>query len=255
MSSLLRAAVPITNSSLTAANVAIVTSAEWDRKGMCMDKILIIEDSLLAQSLLSNILLSNYELVFENDGLSGLTAAQTIHPDLIILDIQMPGMNGYEVCRTLKGDDKTSEIPIIFITSLDSELERARGFEVGANDYVVKPFYKQELIARVRAHLSFRNAKMQALSLERLNLFQEMAVAISHEINNPLTTINAYLHVLQRDFPATSDPAKEIIAAIKVETDRITAITAKLAEATSTATTRYQRDITMIDLNSCSGKL
>lgn len=214
-----------------------------------MDKLLIVEDSQLAQTLLSNILLDDYELVFESDGLSGLTAAQTIHPDLIILDIQMPGMNGYEVCRTLKGDDKTSEIPIIFITSLDSEHERARGFEVGANDYVVKPFYKQELIARVRAHLSFRKAKAQALSLERLNLFQEMAVAISHEINNPLMSIFAFLHYLQDELTEPTPAVKTALDGIITESMRIRQITGKLAIAKKADRVSYNRDIDMIDLH------
>jgi signal transduction histidine kinase len=91
--------------------------------------------------------------------------------------------------------------------------------------------------------------------MERLVVFRELAVTLCHEINNPLTTVNAYLHVLQRDNTEMSEPVREIIDNIKVETDRIASITAKLAEATSAATTRYNRDITMIDLNSCDGKL
>lgn len=214
-----------------------------------MDKILIIEDSQLAQALLSDILLDDYELVFYNDGLSGLIAAQTIHPDLIILDIQMPGMNGYEVCRTLKGDDKTSEIPIIFITALGSEHERARGFEVGANDYVVKPFYKQELIARVRAHLSFRKAKMQAVCLERLNLFQEMAVAISHEINNPLMSIFAFVHYLQEDLTDAPSSTQTALDGIKGEITRIKQIVSKLPVSARAEKVKYNNDISMIDLH------
>lgn len=74
------------------------------------------------------------------------------------------------------------------------------------------------------------------------------------EITNPLIAVNAYLHVLQRDFPDTGEPVKELIAAIKIEAERIAAITATLAEATSAATSGYNRDIKMIDLSRCSGE-
>jgi len=214
-----------------------------------MDKILIVEDSPLAQSLLSEILFTDYELVFQNDGLSGLAAAQTIHPDLIILDILIPGIDGYEVCRVLKENDKTREIPVIFMTSLGSETERVRGFETGANDYIVKPFYKQEMLARVRAQLAFRKAKEQALSLERLTLFQELAVAISHEINNPLTSIFAFLHFLQEELADAPSSTMTALDGIKKEISRIQQIVSKLPVAAKAQKVRYNQEISMIDLH------
>jgi DNA-binding response OmpR family regulator len=215
-----------------------------------MEKILVIDDSKITQMLVAEILAGKYDLDFQADGASGIAAAQCNTPDLILLDIALPDMVGYEVCRTLKRGDDTKDIPIIFITSKDSELERVKGFEAGAEDYVVKPFYLEELLARVKVHLAFRKAKIQAVELERLTLFKEMAVALSHEINNPLTTIYAYLHVLQREMPSDSEKCiKETLNGIQDELGKIREITGRLAQASKVSKTSYNKDITMIDLH------
>jgi DNA-binding response OmpR family regulator len=214
-----------------------------------MKKLLVIDDSLVSQSLLFEILNDSYQLTFQPDGLSGIAAARENSPDLILLDITMPGMDGYEVCHILKGDSATGHIPIIFITSLDSESEKVQGFAAGADDYVVKPFYRQELIARVKAHLSIQEAKKQALDVARLTVFKEMAVAISHEINNPLTTIYAYLHMLQKELAGSSGSTKAALTGIREEIVRIHKIVGKLAISTKPRTVQYSKDVTMIDLN------
>ncbi len=214
-----------------------------------MEKILVIDDSKITQMLVAEILAGKYELDFRGDGTSGIAAAQSSSPDLILLDIALPDMLGYEVCRILKQGNDTKGIPIIFITSKDSELERVKGFEAGAEDYVVKPFYLEELLARVKAHLAFRKAKMQTVELERLTLFKEMAVALSHEINNPLTTIYAYLHVLQRALSNADASVLQSLRGIQEELDKIREITGKLAQASKVSTTCYSKDITMIDIH------
>lgn len=216
---------------------------------MTMEKILVIDDSKITQMLVAEILAGKYELDFRADGTSGIAAAQSNTPDLILLDIALPDMVGYDVCRILKKGDDTKGIPIIFITSKDSELERVKGFEAGAEDYVVKPFYLEELLARVKVHLAFRKAKIQAVELERLTIFKEMAVALSHEINNPLTTIYAYLHVLQREISGADVSVKESLHGIQEELGKIREITGKLAQASKVSTTSYTKDITMIDLH------
>lgn len=214
-----------------------------------MEKILVIDDSKITQMLVAEILAGKYELDFQSDGKSGIAAAQGKTPDLILLDIALPDMVGYEVCRILKKGEDTRGIPIIFITSKDSELERVKGFEAGAEDYVVKPFYLEELLARVKVHLAFRKAKIQAVELERLTLFKEMAVALSHEINNPLTTIYAYLHLLQREMSDSGASIKESLQGIQEELGKIRQITGKLAQASKVSKTSYNKDITMIDLH------
>lgn len=213
-----------------------------------MDKILVIEDSKVSQIIVREFMGRKYELEFRDDGPSGIASAKSNLPDLILLDIHLPQMDGFEVCRILKGEEKTREIPVIFITSMNSEMDKVKGFEAGAEDYIVKPFFPQELLARVKLHLASRRALMQAVELERLNVFKEMAVALSHEINNPLTAIYAYLHVINREAADAPRNIKEPLQGIHDELARIREITGKLAQASKAVKTCYSRDITMIDL-------
>jgi DNA-binding response OmpR family regulator len=214
-----------------------------------MEKILVIDDSTVAQALLAEIFSKTYELDFRNDGAAGLNAARQIQPDLILLDVNMPGLDGFEVCRILKREEETREIPVIFVTSVDSGDEKVKGFQAGADDYVVKPFCAQELQARVSAHLGARRAKIQALGLERLTVFREMAVAVSHEINNPLTSVFACLHLLQNELANGPETVTEYLASLHTEMKRIQDIVGKLATATKASKTRYSSGINMIDLH------
>lgn len=214
-----------------------------------MDRILIIDDSKTAQLVLSSILESEYLIDIKDDAVSAIVAVESKPPDLILLDVNMPVMDGFEACKILRQNSNSKDIPIIFITSLDSETEKFRGFEAGADDYVVKPVYPLELVARVKAHLGARKARLDAVAMERMTVFREMAVALCHEINNPLTSVNAYLHLLKRELPENSDQLKEIISALQLEVGRISDITSRLSAATSASTTIYHRDIRMIDLN------
>ncbi|HPH94521.1 MAG TPA: response regulator transcription factor [Anaerolineaceae bacterium] len=121
------------------------------------EKILIIEDEVsLQETLAYNFRKQGYEVETAGDGLQGLEAARRIHPDLIILDIMLPGMDGYEVCRTLRQEMKT---PVIMLTARDDEIDRVVGLEVGADDYMSKPFSMRELTAQVKAIL--RRVRME----------------------------------------------------------------------------------------------
>ncbi len=214
-----------------------------------METILIIEDSKVMQARLEESLLGKYRVVIREDGPPGIAAALTEPPDLILLDVYLPEMDGYEVCRTLKQDPRTRAVPIIFLTSLESEQEKIRGFEAGADDYIVKPFYPGELLARIRLHLASRREKQMAVELEKLKLLQEMATAISHEFNNPLTTIFGHLHLADRALPEVNCTAAGHLAEIRRELGRIRAIVDKLANASRVAKTGYLMGEEMIDLH------
>ncbi len=213
-----------------------------------MEKILAIEDSKVVQAQLEDILRERYHLAISDDGPTGIAAAYEEPPDLILLDIYLPKMDGYEVCRCLKQDPGTREVPIVFITSLDAEQEKVRGFEAGADDYIVKPFYPGELLARISLHLASRREKQQAVELERLKLLREMAVALSHEINNPLTAIFGRLHLAARELSEQDGGAREHLAEIRTELEKIRHIVTKLANASRMAKTGYVMDQEMIDL-------
>jgi len=214
-----------------------------------MERILIVEDSAVARSQLSDILSAYYELEFQGDGENGVAAAIASLPDLILLDIHLPKMDGYDVCRLIKRADATRETPIIFITSMDSGKDRVKGFEAGAEDYIVKPFYPEEMLARVRVHLASKRAREQALEIERLQMFRELAAALSHEINNPLTAIYASLYILEKELVGDGTMAKEQLTEIRRELERIKGITWRLATASKIVRTDYLSGTAMIDLH------
>lgn len=122
-----------------------------------MPKILIIEDDKSIRKLLCiNFSQEGFQIIEALDGVQGLTKAEESKPDLIILDINLPKMKGLEVCRQLKINSLTGKIPIIMLTVKKNEIDRVLGFEVGADDYVTKPFSVRELILRVKAVLRRR---------------------------------------------------------------------------------------------------
>lgn len=126
------------------------------------EDILIVDDTLDNLHLLSRMLTrQGYNVRKALNGSMALTAAQTVVPDLILLDIMMPEMDGYEVCQRLKADPNTAEIPIIFLSALDDVLDKVKGFQVGGVDYITKPFQFEEVLARVQNQLALRAAEQQ----------------------------------------------------------------------------------------------
>lgn len=119
-------------------------------------KILIIDDSPTDIRILSSILGKDYRLLFATNGSEGLDITMRERPDLILLDVLMPGMDGYETCARLKADRLLRDIPVIFVTALDEVSEETRGLEVGAVDYLTKPISAPIVKARVRTHLELK---------------------------------------------------------------------------------------------------
>jgi DNA-binding response OmpR family regulator len=116
-----------------------------------VEKILIVEDEIsLQETLAYNLKKQGYEVVIAGDGPSALEMVRSSKPDLILLDIMLPGMDGFEVCRKLRSEVST---PVLMLTARDDEIDRVVGLEVGADDYLTKPFSMRELIARVKAML------------------------------------------------------------------------------------------------------
>lgn len=115
------------------------------------EKILVVEDeTTLQETLAYNLKRQGYEVETVGDGLAALDAARRVRPDVILLDVMLPGMDGFEVCRILRQEMNT---PVLMLTARDDEIDRVVGLEVGADDYMVKPFSMRELIARVKAML------------------------------------------------------------------------------------------------------
>jgi DNA-binding response OmpR family regulator len=130
--------------------------------------ILIVDDIPKNVELAANILQAeNYNITFTTSGEAALKKVNEIDFDLILLDVMMPGMDGFEVCRILKSDPKFKEIPIIFLTAKSETENIVLGFELGAVDYVTKPFSAEELLARVKNHLSIREKILEKDNLEK----------------------------------------------------------------------------------------
>lgn len=164
--------------------------------------ILVVDDTRANLRLLVGILSENgYKVRPAPNGQRALAVAQKYLPDLILLDINMPGMDGYEVCEQLKADERTRCIPVIFISALSEVLDKVRGFAVGGVDYITKPFQVEEVLARVRTHLTLRNLQSE---LEHKN---KALVGANAEI----TRLNERLHLLFRRF-ATKEVADELLA-------------------------------------------
>jgi two-component system phosphate regulon response regulator PhoB len=124
---------------------------------MGISRILVIEDERqLATTLEYNLRREGFEAVLAADGEDGLAKAQTILPDLILLDLMLPGIHGLEVCRQIRAGEKTRDIPVIILTARTEELDQVEGFAKGADDYVTKPFSPRVLLQRIKAHLRRR---------------------------------------------------------------------------------------------------
>jgi len=139
------------------------------------EKILIVEDEpSLQETLAYNLRKQGYEVETVGDGNAAIEAARTRPPDLILLDIMLPGLDGFEVCKILR---KEMNVPVLMLTARDDEIDRVVGLEVGADDYLTKPFSMRELIARVRAHL--RRTKIIRDEMEKLKAAE---VESSHQL-------------------------------------------------------------------------
>jgi phosphoserine phosphatase RsbU/P len=168
--------------------------------------ILIVDDTPLNIGVISGALKDSYKTKVATNGEKALALASAEEkPDLILLDIMMPGMDGYEVCSRLKADPTTSEIPVIFLTGQTSAEDETRGFEVGAVDYVHKPFSPAVVKARVRSHIFLREARAQLASqLRALNNELEMARQIQLSILPHSIPTLPGLEIAARFFPMTS---------------------------------------------------
>ena len=143
--------------------------------------ILAVDDEASNLQLLRQILQDHYRLLFAKDGARALDLARQEQPDLILLDVMMPGMSGYEVCAALKAHPGTAAIPVIFVTALTDTDDEVEGFEAGAVDYITKPVSPPIVRARVRTHLSL--VRMEELRASRLEIVQRLGLASEYKDN------------------------------------------------------------------------
>ncbi len=143
--------------------------------------ILAVDDEASNLQLLRQILQDHYRLLFAKDGTRALELVRQESPDLILLDVMMPGMSGYEVCAALKADPATAAIPVVFVTALTDTADELEGFNAGAVDYITKPVSPPIVRARVRIHLSL--VRMEELRATRLEIVQRLGLAAEYKDN------------------------------------------------------------------------
>ena len=121
--------------------------------------ILIVDDEIVNIELMGSVLEEDYEILFARSGEQAIEIAQNASPDLILLDVVMPDMDGFEVLRWLKSEPRTRHVPVIFVTSMDESTDEERGFALGAVDYIVKPVSPAIVRARVRTHIELKRQR------------------------------------------------------------------------------------------------
>ncbi|MBW4522932.1 MAG: hybrid sensor histidine kinase/response regulator [Scytolyngbya sp. HA4215-MV1] len=215
--------------------------------------ILIVDDTPDNIRFLSVMLLERgFNVRKALTGQMALTAVQTLLPDLILLDVNMPGMDGYEVCRKLKENPQTQPVPIIFLSALDDVEDKVKAFQMGGVDYITKPFQFEEVLARVqtqlnifelRKRLEIQNAELkqsfselkkiqaQLIQQEKMMSLGQLVAGVAHEINNPISFIagnlkpaNEYIqslmhliHLYQTEYPKPSSAIQSAIEDIDLD--------------------------------------
>jgi two-component system sensor histidine kinase/response regulator len=177
-----------------------------------LGNILVVDDTAENLRLLANMLgEKGYEVRPVTNGRHALQAAERSAPDLVLLDINMPEMDGYEVCRRLKDNEALREIPVIFLTALTETADKLKAFGFGGVDYVSKPFQIDEVLARVKVHIALRRAQSElASNYERLRELEKMRDnlfhMIVHDMRTPLAVIMGNLDLLQMTVGDTFPP-------------------------------------------------
>ncbi|MBX3057002.1 MAG: hybrid sensor histidine kinase/response regulator [Anaerolineae bacterium] len=174
--------------------------------------VLIVDDTPANLRLLASLLgNAGYQVRPARDGRMALSVAQSHPPDLILLDIMMPEMDGYDVCRHLKADERTREIPVIFISALDDVHDKVKSFQLGAVDYVAKPFQAEEVLARVRSHITLY--KLQRDLREQIAELDAFAHTVAHDLKNPLALVIGLIDFVLLQF--ADDMPEEVIDYLK----------------------------------------
>jgi len=156
-------------------------------------KILIVDDALDTVELLKKRFRSEgYDTAEAYDGEEALKKVEEYNPDLVVLDVMMPKLDGYQVCQRLKANENTKYIPVLMLTAKGEVENKVKGLEIGADDYLAKPFDYKELSARVKSLLTIKAAREKLVEEERSEALEKMMDEVVHEIRNPLASIGGF---------------------------------------------------------------
>ncbi len=171
--------------------------------------VLIVDDILNNLQIIGNTLIEEgYEISMATNGIQALSMVDTILPDLILLDVMMPDMDGFEVCRKLKDNDFTKEIPVIFLTAKNETEDIVKGFEAGGIDYIVKPFNSSELLARVNTYVELKRSKELFTQINiKLRKLNEEKMKNAEELKAPAMSLFTLLNEINAELELNPNPA------------------------------------------------
>lgn len=216
-----------------------------------MAKILVVDDDPVSRKLIAKVLdkaEKGYAVVEADSGEKALELVPKEAPSLILLDVLMPNMDGFEVCKKLKADAKNNQIPVLFITSLDKTTDLVTAFRAGAADYITKPINADEVKARVASQLALRKAEEARVEAEGLRTLKGTVAALNHNMNQPLMTAYTYLNIAFAKME-DGDVNRKTFEKIKAELDKLNQILGKIRALEAVKTTEYVGDTEMLDLD------
>ncbi len=179
--------------------------------------ILVVDDEDVNVHLLQSVLSEQgHRIIVAKDGAESLEKVKTHNPDLILMDVMMPGMDGLEACRILKSDPETCMIPVIILTALNQEDDYINAIDSNADDFMSKPFKQASLLARVRGYLRLKRLDEEVTRLAKLK--EDLTHMIVHDLNGPMFGISGYLELLSGEADL-SDTAKDFVAKARRSTD------------------------------------
>ncbi|MBF0197270.1 MAG: hybrid sensor histidine kinase/response regulator [Planctomycetes bacterium] len=153
--------------------------------------VLVIDDEQINLEILNEILKDRYQTTLVQSSHEGILLAQERKPDLIILDVMMPEMDGYETCENIRKDPIFKDTPILFISALDDTESKIKAFKIGGNDYITKPFHQEEVLARVEVHLNLYRSYKELKELESMR--DQLTHMLIHDLRAPLSAAESYL--------------------------------------------------------------
>ena len=194
------------------------------------ETILIVDDNMDNVELLRKRLKAvGYETIEGYDGEQAVNMTREQHPDLVLLDVMMPKLDGFEVCEILKKDEATRHIPILMLTAKREIPDKVKGFDLGADDYVTKPFNFQELLARIKSLLKVRSLYRKQVEDERQKALDQMAEGVAHEVRNPVVSIGGFARRIIDELP-DNDQKKKYARIIVKETERLERMVKDIAD-------------------------
>ena len=225
-------------------------------------KILIVDD-VMSNVLLLKVLLTNekFAIATASNGRQALEQVEKENPDLVLLDVMMPDMSGFEVAQHLKSNPNTADIPIIFLTALNSTADIVKGFQVGANDFISKPFNKEELIIRVTHQISLVAAKRLILSkteeLQRTIAGRDKLYSvIAHDLRSPMGSIKMVLNMLILNLPSEKIGAEmyELLTMANQTTEDVFSLLDNLLKWTKSQIGKLNvvyQDVDLVEVTDC----